>query len=129
MNIKRLLIALVAGFAFVFAFDMFWHTYLMKDLYIATKQLWRPENPAYLIYMFVSQFLFVLAVAFFWVKVGTSSSSGFVFGCCLGAVMAAPALATHSYMPIPLTISGLWMLAGFIKSLGTSLIVSTLYKD
>ncbi|MFT5396677.1 MAG: hypothetical protein ACI85N_001882 [Gammaproteobacteria bacterium] len=58
MNTKKFILALTCAFVFVFAFEFLWHGFLMEDMYEATITVWRPEDPAYMIYIFASQFLF-----------------------------------------------------------------------
>src|SRR5690349_12907057 len=44
MNTKRLLLAIVAVFVFIFAFEWVFHGVLLKGIYAETANLWRPES-------------------------------------------------------------------------------------
>lgn len=132
MNKKRLIIAIIAAAIFVTAFEMLWHGFLMKGMYYDTMSVWRPEEDHDFRVMLLSQFLFAGAVTVFWVQIGrlfTKCKRGIGFGFMLGLVMAAPQLATFCYLPIPVSISVMWMLADFLKALGTSMVAAAIYKD
>ena len=131
MNMKKIIIASVAGFIFVFIFEMLWHGFLMKGMYEATSDVWRPEADGNMIVMMFSQFLFALSMTVFWVKVGRLGpcKKGLAFGVLAGCIMASPELATFCYLPIPVTISLLWMVATVLKATATGMIIAKLYND
>lgn len=131
MNIKKLILVSLAGFIFVFVFEMLWHGFLMKGMYDATASVWRPEEEHNFPIMMISQFLFAFGFAFFHqilFKKHIPCKTGLGVGMAVGFILAAPQLATHSYLPIPLSISLLWMLAAFLKSVGTSAVVAAIHK-
>ena len=43
MNFKRLVLAIVVAFIFIFATDFLIHAVWLKQDYLATRKLWRPE--------------------------------------------------------------------------------------
>ena len=131
MNTKRFAMACVGGFVFVFVFEMLWHGFLMKGMYDATIHVWRPEGEHDMKFMFLSQFLFVAAMAFFYTKVGKAlpCKRGIAFGFCTGLILAAPDLGSFCYLPIPITISLMWMLASLLKCLGTGMAIAAIYKE
>ncbi len=130
MNAKKILISSIAAFAFVFIFEMLWHGFLMKDLYEATASVWRPQEDCNMGVMLLSQFLFALSMTIFWAKIGKHGEckKGIGFGVLSGLVVASPQLATFCYLPIPITISLLWMLSVVLRGLGVGLIIAKLYK-
>lgn len=127
---KKMLIGGVLAFVFVFLFEFMFHVFLMKGLYEETKSVWRPESESNFAVMLTSQFLFSLAVAFFYPIVGPDKeckkATPFAIG--LGLVLAMPNIASHSYLPIPISISILWALAAFVKAFGSSMIVAKIYS-
>ena len=127
---KGMILGAIGGFVFVFLFEFFVHGFLMKDLYEATISVWRPQAESSMPVMFLSQFLFALAVAFFYPIVGPDKNckKGMPFGFGLGLVMAMPAIGTYSYLPIPITISLCWAAAAFFKALGTTVIVAKIFS-
>lgn len=130
MNTKRLIFAIIGAFIFVVAFEMLWHGFLMKGLYEATASVWRPEEEHEMIYMFASQFLFAAVVAFIYTKIGRHipCKRGIAFGFFVGLILAMPELGSYCYLPIPMSIALLWMLAGLLKGLGTGMAVAAIYK-
>ena len=80
--------------------------------------------------LFFSQFLFAGSLALFYTVVGKhlSCKHGIQFGFLTGLVLAMPALGTYCYMPIPLTISLLWMLASLLKCVGGGMVIASIYK-
>ena len=130
MDMKKFLIASIAAFIFVFLYEFLVHGILMASQYQQTMSVWRPQAEANMGIMLLSQFLFAAAVAFFYPIVGpdTDCKKAIPFGVGLGLVLAMPAIATHNYLPIPLTLSLLWAVIAFIKALGSSFIVSKIYN-
>ena len=131
MNIKRFLLAGFSAFVFIFVYEFLVHGFLMMDFYEQTTEVWRPEDETNMLVMILSQFLFAIAIAFFYPIVGMDTEEckkGFPFGFGLGLVVATPQLATYCYLPIPLTISLLWVLIEFIKTVLASLIISRVYN-
>ena len=130
MNIKRFVFASLGAFIFVFLYEFLVHGYFMMSLYEQTSDVWRPQEESNMAFMFLSQLLFGVALAFFYPIVGldTECKKAIPFGIGLGLVMAMPQLGTYCYLPIPLTISLLWALIAFGKALGSSFIVSKIYN-
>lgn len=130
MDMKRFLFAAVGAFVFVFLYEFIVHGFLMVSQYEQTATVWRPQEESSMAIMLLSQFLFGVAVAFFYPIVGpdTECKKAIPFGIGLGLVMAMPQIATYNYLPIPLTLSLLWAVIVFIKALGSSFIVSKIYN-
>ncbi len=120
----------IAAFVFVFLFEFIVHGVLLKGPYEATMNVWRPQDESNMAIMLLSQFLFAMAVAFFYPIVGPDKECKkaipFSFG--LGLVMAMPQIATYSYLPIPLSISLFWAAASFGKAFGCSFIVAKVFN-
>lgn len=131
MNLKRFALSSTAAFIFVFLYEMLIHSFLMKGLYNNTSSVWRPDIANYAHYMLLSQVLFGLLMTLFWVKVGSLSSckTGLQFGLLTGALLSVPMVAAHSYLPLPITISALWVPVSFGKCLGASLLIARIYKN
>lgn len=120
----------VAAFIFVFIFEFVVHGFLMKGQYEATVNVWRPPAESNMAVMLLSQFLFAMAVAFFYPIVGPDKEckKAVPFGFGLGLVLAMPQIATYSYLPIPIIISLLWAVASFVKTIGSAFIVAKVFN-
>jgi hypothetical protein len=103
----------------------------MKDMYEATLSVWRPEDPSKMVYIFAGQLLFVAALAFIYTVIGKHipCNRGIAFGFFAGLLLAMPTLGTYCYLPIPLTITLMWMLACLLKGLGSGVVIAAIYKD
>ena len=131
MNVKRFALATIGAFLFVFVFEFLWHGILMKGMYDATSSVWRPEEESNMLFIFAAQFLFALVLAFIYTKIGKhiSCKRGIAFGFFTGLLMAMPELGTYCYLPIPLTITLMWMLSTLIKGLGAGMTIAAIYRD
>jgi len=130
VNMKRFFIAGIAAFVFVFLYEFLVHGILLNDIYEQTAALWRPQAETNMGVMLLSQFLFAMAVAFFYPIVGpdTDCKKAIPFGIGLGLVLAAPQIGSYAYMPIPMALSVYWVLAALFKALGCAVIVSKVYN-
>lgn len=120
----------VAAFAFVFLFEFLVHGFLMMGMYQETTSVWRPQAESNMAVMMLSQFLFAMAVAFFYPIVGPDKEckKAIPFGIGLGLVMAMPQIASYSYLPIPISISLAWAVASFAKAFGSSFIAAKVFN-
>lgn len=127
---KGMLFGGIAAFVFVFLFEFLVHGFWMKGQYEATMNVWRPPAESNMAVMLLSQFLFAMAVAFFYPIVGPDKEckKAMPFGFGLGLVMAMPQIASYSYLPIPITISLMWAVASFVKAFGTTFVVAKVFN-
>ena len=127
---KGMVLGGVAAFVFVFLFEFLVHGFLMKGMYEETMSVWRPQEESNMMVMLLSQFLFAMAVAFFYPIVGPDKEckKAVPFGFGLGLVMAMPQIATYSYLPISISISLAWAAASFVKAFGSAFVVSKVFN-
>ncbi len=130
MNTKKFILALIGAFVFIFVFEWLWHGMLMKGMYEATIEVWRPEDPSLMIYIFAAQFLFAAVFTYIYTVVGKhlSCKRGVAYGFFAGLLLAAPQLGAYCYMPIPLTIPLMWMLSVIIECTIAGVIIAAIYK-
>ena len=85
---KRLILAIIAGWVVIFATDFLIHGLWLKPDYDATKAIWRPENEmqAHICWMFFAQFLCAATFVIIWAKgfSGGSIGCGAAFGLLMG---------------------------------------------
>jgi hypothetical protein len=88
MNMKRLILAIVAGFIVIFATDYLIHGLWLVPDYEATKSLWRPEAEMHsrFQWMILAQIICAVTFVIIWAKgvVGGSIGSGIAFGLLMG---------------------------------------------
>jgi hypothetical protein len=127
---KGMLISGIVAFIFVFLYEFLVHGFLMKGMYEATASVWRPQAESSMPVMLLSQFLFAMALAFFYPIIGPDKQckKAIPFGVGLGLVMAMPQIATYSYLPIPITISLAWAVITFVQAAATSFIIAKVFN-
>ncbi|MEY2505348.1 MAG: hypothetical protein QOG27_1628 [Verrucomicrobiota bacterium] len=132
MNIKRLLLAIIVGWAVVFGTDMLVHGLWLGPLYHATQALWRPETEmhAYICWMFVAQFLIAATFVIVWAKgfAGRSAGEGAVFGLLLGIFQQTWAMILYVVMPLPAELAVKWFVAGLVQAMLLGVVTSFVYK-
>jgi hypothetical protein len=84
MNIKRLILAIVAAFVVLWVTDFLIHGIWMMPDYRATQSLWRPEAEmgSYMAWMLCAQLLFVITFVLVWAKCFASSTTR--ISCAIG---------------------------------------------
>lgn len=132
MNIKRLLLAILAGWVVVFATDYLIHELWLGPVYAATKPLWRPESemPTYFCWMFVAQFLIVATFVIVWAKgfAGRSIGAAVSFGLLMGVFQQTWAIILFVVMPLPAELAIKWFLAGLVQAVLLGIVTSLVYK-
>ena len=132
MNIKRLLLAILAGWVVVFATDFLIHELWLGPVYAATKPLWRPESDmsTYFCWMLVAQFLIVTTFVIVWAKgfAGRSIGAAVSFGLLMGVFQQTWAIILFAVMPLPAELAIKWFLAGLVQAVLLGIVTSLVYK-
>ena len=131
MNMKRFMLAFVATFIFVFLFEGLWHGVLMVPLYEATAEVWRPPAESSMAFLVLGQLLYSLLIAYIFTRnyQANGIAEGLRFGLLMGLLVASIQVGTYSYLPIPLSIALLWVLAEVLKGLGAGAILAVIYEE
>jgi hypothetical protein len=132
MNIKRLLLAILAGWVVVFATDYLIHELWLGPVYAATKPLWRPESEmhTHICWMFLAQFLIVTTFVIVWAKgfAGRSMGAAISFGVLMGVFQQTWAIILFVVMPVPAELAIKWFLAGLVQAVLLGIVTSLVYK-
>lgn len=132
MNIPRLLVAIVASFAFIFASDFLIHALWLNPEYKATAQLWRtdPEMFTRFHWMLAAQLLGAVAFMMIWAQWIASSSmvTGSNFGLWFGLAQGIWAIIFYVVAPLPGEIAAKWFGAGVLQSIVLGIIAAGLYR-
>lgn len=133
MNIKRWLISAVAAFVFVFLFEWLIHGILLMEMYQSTQQIWRPMNAGSIYHaaMIGSQIAFALMTSFLFTRhyENRGVREGVRFGFWIGSILAAVELGSFCYLPIPFSLTFIWMVTVLLKGIGTGTVVALIYKN
>jgi len=133
MNIRRLLLTILAGFAFVFATDYLIHVLWLAPDYKASAALWRPEDEMkkrFLILLF-AQFLCALAFVYIWGRTGWRRRTildGATFGFWMGLFQQVTSIVLYvvSYLPWQLALK--WIGAGLLQSILLGALAAVVYR-
>ena len=132
MNIPRLLIAVVAGFIFIFASDFLIHAVWLAPTYKATASLWRPdaEMQQRFFWMLGAQLLTAVAFAIIWAKgfAGRSAGTGAFFGLFMGLAQQVWAIVWFVVAPLPAEIAVKWFLSGLLQATILGVVLAAVYK-
>jgi MFS family permease len=133
MNVKRYVMAALAAFVFLQAFEFLWHGLLLHDLYYEpTKQLWRPESEmgAFFPVAVAVGLLFAAVVAFIFTRhyENRGPGEGLRFGLYIGLLIGLVMFGFYPYLPIPLGLAVLWFVGGVIEGVGMGLVLALVYR-
>lgn len=131
-NVPKLLLSIIAGYAFVFAFDMALHVGLLMDTYLTTPQLWRTEADMEQVRWWgtLMAVLKVVITAFIFTRnfEGKGLCEGLRFGAMIGALLGVEMAASYAWMPISMDLALAWLAGGFVQGLGLGVIYSFTYR-
>ena len=132
MNIKRLILAILAGWMAIFATDYLIHELWLGPIYQATKPLWRPEEEmhARICWMFLAQFLIVTTFVIVWAKgfAGRSIAMAITFGLLMGLFQQTWAIILFVVMPLPADLAVKWFIGGLAQAVLLGIVTSLVYK-
>lgn len=132
MNMKRLLLAIVAAFAIIFGTDFLIHGFWLNPDYEATKSLWRPESEmqAHFHWMLIAQLLCAATFVIIWAKgfAGRDIGTGITFGLLMGMFQGIWAIINYVVMPLPGALATKWFLAGVVQCVLLGIVTALIYK-
>ena len=132
MNIKRLILAIVAAFAVLWVTDFLIHGIWLKPDYLATQSLWRPETEmgSHMGWMFGAQLLFAITFVLLWTRWADTARLGcaFGYGLLMGLFSGVWAIIMYVVMPLPCSIACKWFFAGIVQSILIALVTFYVYK-
>lgn len=133
MNIKRLILAIVVAFVFIFTTDFLIHAVWLTPDYHATRELWRPESEmnARFPWMLIAQLLVAIVFVTIWAlgfaaRGGTGLVCG--YGLLIGLIVQATTIITYVVSPLPPGIALKWFASGIVQSILLGLLVGLVYK-
>jgi hypothetical protein len=132
MNIKRLILAVIAGWVAIFATDFLIHELWLGPIYQATKPLWRPEAEmhTHVCWMFFAQFLVATTFVIVWAKgfAGRGVGAAISFGLLMGVFQQTWAIILFVVMPLPGELAVKWFLGGLVQAVLLGIVTSLVYK-
>ena len=130
MNTKRFVMATLAVMVVIFAFDFIVHGILLKEAYIRTAELWRPEDEHNMPFMMLSQLLFAGFFTFLFTRNYQKKGvqEGVRYGLYVGALLASIELCKFCYMPVSFGLVFAWMASALIGCVLGGVVVASVYK-
>jgi hypothetical protein len=133
MNPKRLILAIVAAFAFVWVTDFIIHGVCLKNDYAASMSLWRPEAEmqAHMGWMFLGQLLAAATFVVLYAKGFAEKARplcAVMFGLFMALFSQANTFMTFAVQPIPASLAVKWVIAAAGQGVLLGLLVFFVYK-
>lgn len=132
INIKRLTIAVVAVFVYIFASDFVIHQLILGSKYQAIPSLWRTpeEMKNHFIWMFLGQLLIAKYFTFIFAKgyEGKGIAEGFRFGILAGLFTMGGVFIQYAVYPLPCEIFLAWCGLYLVQSVGAGIVAALVYK-
>jgi hypothetical protein len=133
VNTKRLFLAFVAAFFFVFGFDWLVHGILLKDAYVALPpglQRSPDEFGSHFHWLVLGQVIttFMFTMIFARGFGGGGVGAGVCFGVMLALLYVGSNLMVYCMEPYPGSLIAIWSVVGLIKLALAGAIVGSIYK-
>lgn len=134
MDIKRLLLAILAGFAFILVSDFLIHGVWLVPDYQATASIWRskPEMQARMPFMTIGQLLAVVCFVLIWARGPAQHSRGLGaavgYGLLMGLFEQALTLIQYVVSPMPPELAAKWFVSGVIQAMLLGVVTYGTYK-
>lgn len=133
MNLKKLMLAVVAAFAVIFVLEFLLHAVLLKPAYIALpKAMMRPDADfqRHFPLLILGQLViaFALALVFASGFAGGGAGAGMRLGLMFGLIYFGTNLITFAVQPFTGAIVTAWTIGGFVEMAIAGAIVGAVYK-
>ena len=132
MNLKRLLLALVAVYAVTYASDYLVHRVWLRPEYLAAQSLWRPpaEMRTFGHWVTIAQIIAVSTFVLLWAIgfAGRGIGTGIVFGLLVGMSQHVWAIVNYVAFPVPASLAAKWFLARAVEGIVLGIVTSLVYK-
>ena len=133
MNPKRLILAIVAVFVFLFATNYLIHEVWLKSDYNATANLWRSkaDMQQHFCWLILGQFLMAVAFVMLWARGFAAISHlrcAVLYGLFMALFSQANTFITYAVQPLPAVIPVKWFIAGVAQGVLMGLLVFFVYK-
>ncbi len=129
---KRFLLAFLAAFVFIFFWGWLYNGVLLKDIYVQTSSLWRPQSETMSLFHWIILGQAILVFAFVMIYASGFAGGGIAAGIRLGIMVEILAIGARLMMyavqPLPGKLVLYWSTGGLIEMIVTGAIVGAIYK-
>lgn len=132
MNIPKLFLTIIAGFAFILGSDYLIHAVWLAPDYKASASLWRTEDEMSrrLFLMLIAQFLCALAFVYVWARTGwrrRTVMDGATFGFWLGLFQQVTSIVLYVVSYLPWQLAMKWIGAGLVQAMLLGALSAVIY--
>ncbi|MEA3189220.1 MAG: hypothetical protein QOD99_3050 [Chthoniobacter sp.] len=133
MNVKRLILAIVAVFVGIWVSDFLIHGVWLKQDYAASMSPWRPEAEmqARMGWLFGGELLAAVTFVVLYARGFASMNClgcACAYGVCMGLFSQAATLISYAVQPLPCALVAKWFVAGVAQGILAAVIVFLVYK-
>ena len=130
MNTKRYLLTSLIVFAFIFIFEWIFHGMFLKDMYMATASLWRPQGQCVWNAMLTAQILFAFVFTFIFTKgyENKGIAEGARYGLLIGLLFVPNHLIFYAVQPLPFNLILAWIIGGLVETILAGIILAAIYR-
>jgi len=133
MNISRLLLAILAGFIFLFGSDFLVHAIWLKPDYMASMQLWRPdpEMASRFSWLIAGHLLCVITFVLIWAigfAPGGNLTLAVIYGVLMGLFSQVNTIIAYVVSPMPGTLMTKWFVVGVVQAALLAIVTFMVYK-
>lgn len=133
MNFKRYILAVVALFVFIFAYESVVHGMVLINIYKETPNIWRTYDEMVSFAPFNNIVMAILAlwITFIFTRFYRTGGlkNGFKFGIYMGVLAGIQAAGALFYLPISEVLAGAWFITYVIESTIGGLIIGSIYRN
>ena len=132
MNVKRFISASIAVFLFIFFYDWVFHGIYLRDLYMQTQNIWRPETEMTQYFGWVVGGQALLSVIFCAIFLKGYENRGIFegvrYGFLIALLMTGPMLIMYAVQPIPIELLCNWVVGELIQYTVAGGLLAAIYK-
>ena len=131
MNVKKLILAVVAVFVLMQITDYIIHNLILSSTYQALVNLWRPDMMSLMWLMTLTSLFFSFMFVFIFTKgyEGKGIWEGVRYGLIIGLLMnVVGMLNQYAVYPIPFILVIQWFIYGMVQFIIAGIVTSLIYK-
>lgn len=133
MNFKRYILAVIALFVFIFAYESVVHGMVLINIYKETPNIWRTydEMVSFAPFNHIVMAILALWITFIFTRFYNTGGikNGFKFGIYMGILAGIQAAGALFYLPISEVLAGAWFITYVIESTIGGLIIGSIYRN
>jgi hypothetical protein len=130
VNLKRLGIAILVVFVYIFASDFLIHGMLLGSMYKGIASVWRPDMDKTHTIMMGAQFLIAVGFTILFAKGFQKKgiAEGVRFGAFISILSTGDLIMQYAIYPLTQQVLCSWIVAGIVQNVLGGVVVSLVYK-